>query len=109
MTWPATADRDGSAVLELPASAPGLTITGAVVGDEALKVLDRDADAKTGGRGRVAARSRARLGQGRVSHLTYRPAVASEATTESESPRVRTAAFTLDGHLIWLCKQGAAE
>jgi hypothetical protein len=46
MTLPAAADREGCAVLELPITAPGLAITGAVVDDEALAVLERDADAR---------------------------------------------------------------
>jgi hypothetical protein len=46
MTSPAAADREGCAVLELPITAPGLTVTEAIVDDEALDVLERDADAR---------------------------------------------------------------
>jgi hypothetical protein len=40
------ANREGCAVLELPAGAPGATLMSALVGDEALGVLDQDADAR---------------------------------------------------------------
>jgi len=46
MTPAAAADREGCAVLELPASAPSLTIAATIVGDEALDVLDHDVDAR---------------------------------------------------------------
>jgi hypothetical protein len=46
MTSPAAADREGCAVLELPVSPPGLTIAEAIVGDEALDALERDAHAR---------------------------------------------------------------
>jgi hypothetical protein len=46
MTLPPAADREGCAVLELPASVPGLTITTAVIDDDALDVVDRAAEAR---------------------------------------------------------------
>jgi hypothetical protein len=46
MTLPAAADREGCAVLELPVSAPGVAVAEAIVGEEALKVLERDAEAR---------------------------------------------------------------
>jgi hypothetical protein len=46
MTSPAAADREGCAVLELPITAPDLTITEAIVGDNALGALERDAEAR---------------------------------------------------------------
>lgn len=46
MTPPAAVDREGCAVLELPASAPTATVMSAIVGAEALDVLDQDADAR---------------------------------------------------------------
>ncbi|MFN2624332.1 MAG: EAL domain-containing protein, partial [Chthoniobacterales bacterium] len=46
MTSPAAADREGCAVLELPVTAPDLTVTEAIVDDEALDVLERDAAAR---------------------------------------------------------------
>jgi hypothetical protein len=46
MTSPAAADREGYAVLEFPITAPGLTVTEAIVDNEALAVVERDADAR---------------------------------------------------------------
>jgi hypothetical protein len=46
MTLPAAADREGCAVLELPISAPGLTVGQAIVGDDALDALEHDAHAR---------------------------------------------------------------
>src|SRR5688500_8607136 len=46
MKLPAAADREGCAVLELAVTAPGLTVTEAIVDDEALGVLERDADGR---------------------------------------------------------------
>jgi hypothetical protein len=46
MTLPAATEREGCAVLELPVGAPGITVAEAVVGDEALAALERDADAR---------------------------------------------------------------
>src|SRR5215212_5105509 len=46
MTLPVAADREGCAVLELPISAPGLTVGQAIVGDEALDALEHDAHAR---------------------------------------------------------------
>jgi hypothetical protein len=46
MTLPAAADREGCAVLELPVSAPGVTVAEAIVGDEALDALEQDVAAR---------------------------------------------------------------
>jgi len=46
MTSPAAVDREGCSVLELPVSAPGVAVAEAIVGEEALRVLERDADAR---------------------------------------------------------------
>jgi hypothetical protein len=46
MTSPTAAERGGCAVLELPVSAPGLTIAEAIVGDDALDALESDARAR---------------------------------------------------------------
>jgi hypothetical protein len=46
MTSPAAADREGCSVLELPVSAPGVAVAEAIVGEQALRMLERDADAR---------------------------------------------------------------
>jgi hypothetical protein len=46
MTSPPAADREGCSVLELPVSAPGVAVAEAILGEEALRVLERDADAR---------------------------------------------------------------
>ena len=46
MTLAAAAEREGCAVLELPISAPGLTVGQAIVGDDALDALEHDAHAR---------------------------------------------------------------
>src|SRR3954453_15428616 len=46
MTSPAAVDREGCSVLELPVSAPGVAVAEAIVGEEALRMLERDADAR---------------------------------------------------------------
>jgi hypothetical protein len=81
-TSPAAADREECAVLEFPIAAPGLTVTEAIVDDEALDVLERGVLAR-----RLAAdamrRARSRLDDRRARRPQRQRRLSSEAFFES--------------------------